>query len=103
MKKIKICIMPNFIVTLSYPNHYYVGRYTTNGYLPEQIYNADETGIYYKMLPDKTLAVKSDQRRKEGFKAIKDRLTILFTVNKTGSHKLKPLCIGKSRAPRKAR
>ena len=52
------------------------------------------------MLPDKTLAVKSDQRRKEGFKAIKDRLTILFTVNKTGSHKLKPLCIGKSRAPR---
>ena len=70
------------------------------GYVDEQIYNTDETGVYYKMLPDKTLAVKSDEHRKEGFKAIKDRLTLLFTVNKTGSHKLKPLCIGKSRAPR---
>ena len=68
--------------------------------MDEQIYNADETGIYYKMLPDKTLAVKSDEHKKEGFKSIKDRLTLLFTVNKTGNHKLKPLCIGKSRAPR---
>ena len=71
-----------------------------DGYVDEQIYNADETGIYYKMLPDKTLAVKSDEHKKEGFKSIKDRLTLLFTVNKTGNHKLKPLCIGKSRAPR---
>ena len=70
------------------------------GYVDEQVYNADETGVYYKMLPDKTLAVKTDDHRKEGFKAIKDRLTLLFTVNKTGSHKLKPLMIGKSRQPR---
>jgi hypothetical protein len=52
------------------------------------------------MLPDKTLAIKSDETRKEGFKSIKERLTLLFCVNKTGSHKLKPLCIGKSRQPR---
>lgn len=24
-------------------------------YVPEQLYNADETGVYYKLLPDKTL------------------------------------------------
>ncbi|CAM2105309.1 unnamed protein product [Caretta caretta] len=35
------------------------------GYSEEQVYNADETGIYYKMLPDKTLAIKGDDIRKE--------------------------------------
>jgi len=76
-------------------------RLLREGYLPEQVYNADETGIYYKMLPDKMLAVKSNEHRKEGFKAIKERLTLLFCVKKTGSHKLKPLCIGKSCQPRR--
>lgn len=69
-------------------------------YHPEQIYNADETGLYYKMLPQRTLAVKTDVHKTEGFKASKERLTPLFTVNKTGSHKLKPLCIGKFGKPR---
>uniref|UniRef100_A0A8C3P4F6 HTH CENPB-type domain-containing protein n=1 Tax=Chrysemys picta bellii TaxID=8478 RepID=A0A8C3P4F6_CHRPI len=35
-----------------------------------------------------------------GFKVIKERVTMLFCVNKTGSRKLKLLCIGKSRSPR---
>ncbi|CAM4599860.1 unnamed protein product [Caretta caretta] len=51
------------------------------------------------MLPDKTLAVRTDERKKEGYKQAKDRLTLLFCVNATGKHKLKPLCIGKSRMP----
>ena len=53
------------------------------GYLPDQIYNADETGVYYKMLPDKTLASKDDEHKKEGFKSIKERMALLFAVNKT--------------------
>uniref|UniRef100_A0A674J8V3 HTH CENPB-type domain-containing protein n=1 Tax=Terrapene triunguis TaxID=2587831 RepID=A0A674J8V3_9SAUR len=69
-------------------------------YAPEQIYNADETGLCYHMLPDRTLASRTKEQKAEGFKVIKERLTILFSVNKTGSHKLKPLCIGKSRSPR---
>uniref|UniRef100_A0A674JY10 HTH CENPB-type domain-containing protein n=1 Tax=Terrapene triunguis TaxID=2587831 RepID=A0A674JY10_9SAUR len=68
-------------------------------YAPEQIYNADETGLCYHMLPDRTLASRTKEQKAEGFKVIKERLTILFCVNKTGSHKLKPLCIGKSRSP----
>ncbi|KAG6928068.1 Jrk-like [Chelydra serpentina] len=70
------------------------------GYSEEQVYNADETGIYYKMLPDKTLAVRTDERKKEGYKQAKDHLTLLFCVNATVKHNLKPLCIGKSRMPR---
>jgi len=51
-------------------------------------------------LPDKTLAVKTNDQKTAGFKKMKDRLTILFCVNKTGEHKIKPLCIGKSKSPR---
>ncbi|CAM5141269.1 unnamed protein product [Natator depressus] len=70
------------------------------GYSEEQVYNADETEFYYKMLADKTLAVrKDDEYKKEGYKQAKDHLTLLFSVNATGNHKLKPLCIGKSRMP----
>ena len=35
------------------------------GYLPGQIYNADETGVYYKILPDKTLAFKKDDETRK--------------------------------------
>ena len=70
------------------------------GYTQEQIYNCDETGLCYKMLPNKTLAMKNDPHKHEGFKKIKDRVTLLFCVNKTGSHKVRPLCIGKSQNPR---
>ena len=73
---------------------------TDGDYSPEQIYNADETGLCYKMLPGKTLAVKNDAHKHEGFKKIKDRVTILFCVNKTGNHKVKPLCVGKYKNPR---
>ena len=73
---------------------------TDGGYSPEQVYNADETGLCYKMLPGKTLATKNDVHKHEGFKKIKDRVTILFCANKTGSHKVKPLCIGKFQNPR---
>ena len=53
------------------------------------------------MLPDKTLAFKKgDEHKKEGFKSVKERVTLLFAVNKTGCHKLKSLCIAKFCQPR---
>ena len=70
-----------------------------NSLCGEQIYNADETGLFFKMLPDRTLAMRNDARKTEGYKLAKDRTTVLFCVNKTGTHKLKPLCIGKSAKP----
>ena len=37
-----------------------------NSLCAEQIYNADETGLFFKMLPDRTLAMKNDARKTEG-------------------------------------
>ncbi|CAM5145707.1 unnamed protein product [Natator depressus] len=70
------------------------------GCAPEQIYNTDETGLCYHMLPDRTLPSRTEEQKPEGFKVIKERVRILFCLNKTSSHKFKPLCIGKSRSPK---
>ncbi|KAK8383375.1 hypothetical protein O3P69_019034 [Scylla paramamosain] len=43
--------------------------------MSEQIYNADETGLFYRCLPRTTLASESEGDVK-GFKQSKDRLTI---------------------------
>jgi hypothetical protein len=51
------------------------------------------------MLPTKSLDLKSAPN-KEGLKLSKDRITILFCLNKTGAHKMPPLVIGKSKNPR---
>ncbi|XP_054259576.1 tigger transposable element-derived protein 6-like [Macrosteles quadrilineatus] len=70
----------------------------TEGYEPENIYNADETGLFFKCLPDKTLSFKGDKCH--GGKSSKDRLTVMLCANCTGTDKLKPLVIGKSKNPR---
>ncbi|XP_057335435.1 tigger transposable element-derived protein 6-like [Microplitis mediator] len=72
-----------------------------NGWLdyePKDIFNADETGLFFKCLPDKTLIFKNEKCY--GGKHSKERLTILLATNMTGSEKLKPLVIGKSKKPR---
>ena len=66
----------------------------------EQIYNCDETALYWRMLPDKTIAVKNNPDKDEGFKIIKDRVTFLLCTNATVSQKIKPLAIGRYRSPR---
>ena len=60
-----------------------------------QVYSCDDTALYYRLLPSKTLDVKNSVN-KSGIKMNKDRVTLLFAVNKSGSHKLKTICIGKS-------
>ncbi|KAK3862648.1 hypothetical protein Pcinc_031507 [Petrolisthes cinctipes] len=42
---------------------------------PEQVYNADETGLLYRCLPTSTLASEAEGAAK-GFKQSKDRLTV---------------------------
>lgn len=63
----------------------------------EKIYNADETGLFFRLGPCTTLASLSDNSK--GSKKDKNRLTVLFCCNATGSRKLKPLVIGKSAVP----
>uniref|UniRef100_A0A8C8RVB4 HTH CENPB-type domain-containing protein n=1 Tax=Pelusios castaneus TaxID=367368 RepID=A0A8C8RVB4_9SAUR len=72
----------------------------TENYNEEQMYNCDETALFAKLFPDKTLALKYETQKTAGFKKIKDRVPLLFCTNKTGSHKLTPLLIGRFNNPR---
>ncbi|XP_069134649.1 tigger transposable element-derived protein 6-like [Argopecten irradians] len=67
-------------------------------YDADSIYNADETGIFYRLLPDKTLEYKSVSCH--GGKQSKERLTAMVCSNMSGSDKLPLLVIGKSQNPR---
>ena len=70
----------------------------TEGYSLDQVFNCDETGLYYKMLPGRTLA--SVHNEPSGTKKAKDRVTINACSNASGSVKLPLLLIGKSKNPR---
>ncbi|XP_017796122.1 PREDICTED: tigger transposable element-derived protein 2-like [Habropoda laboriosa] len=66
---------------------------------PEQVYNLDETGINFKLLPDRMLATPQETTA-AGFKTNKERITVAFCTNAAGSHKLPLFVIGKSAKPR---
>lgn len=68
-------------------------------YSPEQIYNIDETGLNYKLLPRKTF-VTPQESSAPGFKINKERITVALCSNASGSHKLPLFVIGKSVKPR---
>ncbi|XP_037555333.1 tigger transposable element-derived protein 4 [Dermacentor silvarum] len=67
-------------------------------YNPRDIYNVDETAVFYQMLPQKTLALAGDSCT--GGKHSKVRITVLVGANMTGTDKLKLFVIGKSKSPR---
>jgi len=66
-------------------------------YAPKDIFNADETGLFFRALPTKTFALRNDKCA--GGKSAKERLTVLLCSNMEGD-KVKPLVIGKSKKPR---
>ena len=69
------------------------------GYLPDQIFNADETGLFWKKMPDRTF-ISANERRIPGRKMMKDRLTLLFCANASGGCPVKPMLVYKSETPR---
>jgi hypothetical protein len=64
---------------------------------PSCVFNADETGLYFRALPEHTYAFKNEKTR--GTKTSKERLTILCCASMDGE-KRKLLVIGKSKNPR---
>jgi hypothetical protein len=68
------------------------------GFEPRNVYNADETGLFFNVLPDRTLAYEGESYH--GRTHSKDRLTVLLCVNSDGSDKQVPIVIGKSPKPR---
>ena len=60
------------------------------------IYNMDETGLFYCLAPDKTIA----QRHLERSKKSKKRVTDALMCNTDGSDKREPFIIGHAKKPR---
>lgn len=67
------------------------------GYEPQNIFNMDETGLFFRETTRKTLFVKGDDCA--GGKKSKDRITVALCASMCGE-KVKPLLITKSRNPR---
>ena len=67
------------------------------GYDKDNIWNMDETGVFFKALPDRGFGVKGKECR--GGKKSKQRVTIAFFVTASGK-KEKPIFIWKSENPR---
>ena len=66
------------------------------GYATSDIYNMDESGVFFRALPDKTLREKETECK--GGKRSKERITAMFCVNMDGEFE-KTLVIGKSGKP----
>jgi hypothetical protein len=71
-------------------------RLLSSRYCDQDIFNMDETGLFWKLTPNLTLATEA----RSGGKKSKDRVTLALTVNGDGSEKLEPWIIGKSQNPR---
>ncbi|XP_015431915.1 PREDICTED: jerky protein homolog-like [Dufourea novaeangliae] len=63
------------------------------------LYNMDETGLLWKYLPSKIVTLERERRAYEE-KMKKDRVTVGFCANATGTHKLPLLFINKDASPR---
>jgi hypothetical protein len=67
-------------------------------YLPEKIFNVDETSLFWKWMPEKTF-IHKEAKSMAGFKAFKDRITVLLGGNVAG-YKLKPFLIWHKEKPK---
>lgn len=67
-------------------------------YSPQDVFNADETALFFKLQPDKTITYKGDSCA--GGKRSKERVTVLVAANMTGTEKVPLFVIGKALKPR---
>ena len=65
-------------------------------YDPVDVFNMDETGLFYRMEPNQSLATHQLSSKKQH----KERLTIALTSNMDGNIKLRPFIINKNLRPR---
>lgn len=63
----------------------------------KDIYNADETGLFYQLMPNKTISIKNEKCTSG--KHSKVRITVLVCTNKDGSDKRDLMIIGKAKKP----
>ncbi|KAK7098293.1 hypothetical protein V1264_002625 [Littorina saxatilis] len=65
-------------------------------YPASSIFNADETGIYFRALPDSTYVYRDKHQKQRGYKTANDRITALVCCSMEGEKK-RLLIIGKSK------
>ncbi|UYV80139.1 hypothetical protein LAZ67_18001814 [Cordylochernes scorpioides] len=71
----------------------------TECYLPQQVFNCDETGLFWKKMPKRTY-ITAEANTMPGHKPMKDRLTLLLCANASRDLKVKPLLVYHSENPR---
>lgn len=71
----------------------------TQGFVSSQIFNCNETGLFWKKMPKRTY-ITAEETALPGHKPMKDRLTLLLCSNATGDFKVKPLLVYHSENPR---
>jgi hypothetical protein len=59
----------------------------------KNVFNADEFGLFWKLLPQKTYLIKGKSFKRG--KMSRDRVSVLVCTNVDDSEKLKPIIIGK--------
>ncbi|UYV83478.1 hypothetical protein LAZ67_23001151 [Cordylochernes scorpioides] len=69
-----------------------------NSYTPDQVFNADESGLFWKKMPERTYVSKF-YKSASGHKAANDHITIIFCNNASGDYIMKPLVINTSKMP----
>ncbi|CAG8605068.1 406_t:CDS:2, partial [Gigaspora rosea] len=74
--------------------HGEAGSNIIQSYALNDVFNADETGLFFRMVPNQTLASRS----RSGWK--KESILSHYSCNATGTKKLKPIVIGSSIEPR---
>ena len=62
------------------------------GYKPQQVFNMDETGLWWGKMPNSTYIMK-EKEFAPGFKAFKGHFTFLLGANLMGDCKLKPILV----------
>ncbi|KFD62076.1 hypothetical protein M514_25795 [Trichuris suis] len=68
------------------------------GYSYKQVFNCDETAIYWKKLSSKTF-ISREEKLAKGHKASKGRFTLMPVINATGDTTLRPLLVHHSEHP----
>ncbi|GAB1610060.1 tigger transposable element-derived protein 1-like [Argonauta hians] len=76
---------------------------TNGGYTPEQVFSVDVTGLFWKRLPGCTMISRQENSMVSGFKASRDRVSLLLGGNAAGDMKLKPLLVYHTENPRTVR
>jgi len=76
-------------------------RITCGGYDPDDIYNMDETALFWRYAPNSGISSLDDSIG--GIKKDKARITLVLTSNATGSDRMTIWIIGKAVMPRALR